>query len=149
MPRLAATPSLLALAAATGCVQRTVSITTDPPGALVWLNDREIGRTPLEVGFDYYGTYDVRLEREGYEPVMTSGRANAPWWDTVGLDLVSELIPADLHSRVAWHYVLEPLDDDPDALVERARNLRARLAAPGGSDATATPGTPAAPGKPD
>ncbi len=41
---------------AAGCVQRTITITSDPPGALVWLNDREIGRTPLDVNFVYYGT---------------------------------------------------------------------------------------------
>lgn len=110
-----------------GCVRRTVTITTEPSGALLWLNDREIGRTPVEVDFDYYGTYDVRLERPGYEPLMTSGTASAPWWETVGLDLVAELVPATLHSRVEWHYVLETANDDPEALAERAREMRSTL----------------------
>ena len=119
---------ILVLITATGCVRRTVSITTEPPGALVWLNDREVGRTPLEVDFDFYGKYDVRLERDGYEPMMTAARAKAPWWDTVGLDLVSELVPADLNSRVEWHFEMKPLDTDRDALVERAVDLRGTLA---------------------
>lgn len=129
MSRLSAIPALLLLVTlcATGCVRRTVTITTEPPGALVWLNDREVGRTPVEVDFDYYGTYDVRLQRDGYEPVMTSGRASAPWWDTLGLDLVAELTPFTLKSRTTWHYELEPLDDDRETLVERARDLRRRL----------------------
>ncbi len=87
---------LAALAAACGCVRRTITITTEPPGTLVWLNDREVGRTPVQVDFKHYGTYDVRLEHRGYEPMMTSGRANPPWWDHVGLDLFAELTPADL-----------------------------------------------------
>ena len=127
-------PALVLLAAcgclATGCVRRTITITTDPPGTIVWLNDREVGRSPVDVDFDYYGTYDVRLEREGYEPQMTSGVAKAPWWDNVGLDLVAELMPFPIHSRVAWHYALEPIDDDPEALARRARELRSKVAEP-------------------
>ena len=109
-----------------GCVRRTVTITTEPPGALLWLNDREVGRTPVEVDFEYYGTYDVRLERSGYEPMMTSGQANAPWWDTVGMDFLAELTPGTLTSHVEWHYVMEPLDGDRDAVIDRASELRVR-----------------------
>jgi hypothetical protein len=127
-------PVLVLLAAGgcltTGCVRRTITITTDPPGTMVWLNDREVGRSPIDVDFDFYGTYDVRLEREGYEPQMTSGDAEAPWWDMVVLDLVAELMPFPVHSRVEWHYALEPLDDDPEALTRRARELRSKVAEP-------------------
>ncbi len=119
---------LATLIALTGCVQRTITITTEPEGVLVWLNEREVGRTPLDVDFDYYGTYDVRLELRGYEPVMTSGRANPPWWDNIGLDLIAELTPANIESRIDWHYVKQPLDDDSEALVGRARELRAKQA---------------------
>ncbi len=114
----------------TGCVRRTITIRTDPPGAMVWLNDREIGRSPVDVDFDYYGTYDVRLEREGYEPMMTSGDAKAPLWETVGVDLVAELLPFRFHSRVEWHYALAPVTDDPEALIQRARELRSKVAEP-------------------
>ena len=49
-----------------GCVKRTISISSNPSGALVWVNDREVGRTPVEFEFLYYGEYDLRLERDGY-----------------------------------------------------------------------------------
>ena len=113
---------------ATGCVRRTITITTDPPGALVWLNDREIGRSPVDIDFEHYGTYDVRLERPGYEPLMTSGRAQAPLWDTVGLDLRAALAPLQIHNHLTWHYVLVPRNDDPEPLIGRARRLRSRIA---------------------
>ena len=58
-----------------GCVKRTIMVTSDPEGALVWLNEREVGRTPVEVEFLYYGTYDVRLVKDGYEPLLTKGEA--------------------------------------------------------------------------
>jgi len=114
----------VAFFSAAGCVRRTLTITTEPSGALLWLNDREVGRTPVEVDFDYYGTYDVRLERDGYEPMMTSGKADAPWWDTVVLDLFAEAVPGTLKSHVRWHYVMQPVDEDRERLIDRARRLR-------------------------
>ena len=120
---------LVALIAMPGCVRRTISITSDPTGALVTLNGREVGRTPLDVDFLYYGTYDVVLEKDGCEPLLTFGEADAPIWDNVPLDLFAELAPANLSSHIAWHYMLEPRNDDPAALVDRAREVRDRLEA--------------------
>jgi len=111
-----------------GCVKRTMRITSDPSGALVWVNDREVGRTPVDVGFVHYGTYDVRLVKEGCEPLLTFGRANPPLWDVIPLDLVAEVVPFELESTVRWHYTLEPKNDDRAALIDRARDVRAEWA---------------------
>lgn len=121
----------------TGCVRRTITITSEPSGALVWLNGREIGRTPVTVDFLHYGVYDVQLEAEGMEPLLTKGHASPPWWDNIPLDLAVELIPAQSHAQFEWHYVMQPRDDDPNALVERARQLRSQLHADAASSAAA------------
>jgi hypothetical protein len=71
--------------------------------------------------------------------MMTSGKASAPWWDKAGADFFAELVPADLQSEVRWHYVLTPLTEDRDALIERAAQLRLDLSAPETDDATADP----------
>jgi len=111
-----------------GCVQRTISITSDPPGALVWLNDDEVGRTPLTVPFVFYGVYDVRMEAEGYHPLWTKQKAKAPWWETPGIDLFAEAVPhhkADLY----WHFKMDeqtPAEEvDADLLLDHAKQLRA------------------------
>lgn len=121
---------LALLTGGVGCTQRTIEITSEPSGALVHLNDREVGRTPLEVPFTFYGTYDVRLEREGHHPFWTQAKARAPLWDLPGPDLVAEAIPGT-HSRVRWHFELAPApaagDVDDALLLDRARQLRARL----------------------
>lgn len=115
-----------------GCVQRVISITSEPSGALVHLNDREVGRTPVEVPFTFYGTYDVRLEREGCEPMWTTGEAEMPWWEAPPVDLLAEALPG-AKSEVSWHYELEPEKGggDPgtsggqvDELVEHAKQMR-------------------------
>ena len=117
---------LIAAAAASGCVQRTITITSDPPDALVYLNDEEVGRTPVTVPFTFYGTYDVRLERPGYQTLHTATRADAPWWEAPGPDLVAEVMPGDKHVDLQWHYELEPAEPaDPERLLDHARQLRA------------------------
>jgi hypothetical protein len=128
---------LVVAAASTGCVERTIRITSEPSGALVWLNDREIGRTPVDVGFVHYGTYDVRLLREGYEPLHAPGEAKPPVWDIIGFDLAAELMPVELHSDVHWHYELEPARDDREGLIERAEAIREELSSPAVDDAAA------------
>lgn len=112
--------------AAAGCAQRTITITSEPSGALVHLNDQEVGRTPVTVPFTFYGEYDVRLEREGFDPLWTSVRAKAPFWEHPGPDLVAEAVGAENH--VQWHFDLVPEPDevDPDVLLDHARQMRAR-----------------------
>ncbi len=130
----AAAAAILACAAALGgCLERTISITSQPPGALVWLNDLEVGRTPLEVDFTFYGTYDVRLELDGYEPIVTSREAKAPLYELPGIDLIAEAIPTRIEDRVHWHFDLRPTlervlpgDRATDRLLERASAFRAQ-----------------------
>jgi hypothetical protein len=111
----------------TGCVRRTITISSEPDGALCWLNGREIGRTPLSVDFTYYGDYDVVLQKDGYEPLLTKGEAKAPIWDTVPFDFVAEVIPGERQSNFKWHYDLQPRNDDPAGLLERAQDLRQQV----------------------
>ena len=118
---------ILALGFMSACVRRTIEITSEPEGALVWLNDREVGRTPCSIEFTYYGRYDVRLRRDGFEPISGFGDADEPAWDFVGADLIAEVIPAKLTSRVKWHFTMIPTDSDEAAVLERAKNLRTRL----------------------
>ena len=110
-----------------GCVERLITVTSEPSGALVFLNDEEVGRTPASVPFTFYGTYDVRLEAEGYKPLWTKKKANAPWWEIPPIDLAAELIP-DGKSHLDWHFQmdLKPASDE-DALVERARQMRSLI----------------------
>ena len=120
-----------------GCLKRTISITTEPPGALVWLNDVEVGRTPVESDFTFYGTFDVRINREGYEPILTKAEANAPVQELPGIDLVAEALPIRFNDMVRWHWVLTPVAErgqdqakaEADVLA-RAQELRGQTVGP-------------------
>lgn len=121
-----------------GCVDRRISITSEPSGAQVFLNDTDVGRTPVEVNFTYFGTYDVRLHKDGYEPLVTKAKANAPIHEWPGIDLLFLPMPFTKETRIAWHFDMKPADTDPLGTVQRATELRAQLEAPSHGD-TPTP----------
>ncbi len=77
----------------TGCVQRKMTIEWNPPGALVYLNDQEIGRTPITTDFIWYGNYQVEVRKDGFETLKTHQQVNAPWWQLVPIDLFAEFFP--------------------------------------------------------
>lgn len=121
--------SMLLLAGAAtlpGCIKRTISITSEPSGALVWLNDVEVGRTPLETDFTHFGKYDVRLRLPGYEPLNTTREARAPLYEVPPADAVAEAIPGTQSSRIDWFF---PLTPTPEAQAIAAKDQAAREAA--------------------
>jgi hypothetical protein len=128
-------PALLALALLAlplglgGCVERRIEITSEPSGALVWLNDQQIGRTPTEAGFTYHGVYDLRLELEGYEPLRTEATAKPPLYEHAPLDLFAEAIPARIDNIQRWHFVLEPSLESTLTRDQLEADLTARAAA--------------------
>jgi hypothetical protein len=117
---------LILFALPLGCVKRTLSITTTPPNALVWLNDREVGRTPLKVGFLYYGEYDIRIQHEDTESLMTTRWVTAPWWDAPFVDIAAEAIPVEINSAPSLHFDLELKNNNLGELVNRANSFRGR-----------------------
>ena len=112
------------------CVERRLFIDTDPPGALVWLNDAQLGRTPVDVRIVHDGTYDLRIEKEGFEPVVTGAKVQGPLLDVVPLDLVVEVLPTDIRYETRFKLSLRPRDDSEAALVERAEGMRESLRPP-------------------
>ena len=110
-----------------GCQRRTITVTSEPSGALAYLNDVEVGRTPVEVEFTWFGTYAVRLEKEGYETLETSAEAQAPLHEEPVFDLIFMAIPGEDRTEIAWHFELTPETRDPEGLIERAEALRERF----------------------
>ncbi|MBL0927760.1 MAG: PEGA domain-containing protein, partial [Phycisphaerales bacterium] len=130
MRRAPSCRALVLLAAAAplaGCVDRRIVITSEPPGAMVTLNDAEVGRTPTEVSFTYFGVYDVRLEKPGYDTLITRAEARAPIYEKPGIDLVAMAVPVTKRTIVEWHFTLQPETTDPAAMVRRGAELRAML----------------------
>lgn len=111
-----------------GCAQRTLTINSEPQGALVFLNGEEIGRTPVVYDFTFYGDYDVVLRMEGYETLKTHQNMKEPVHMWPGIDLFSELL--GVKDRRSWTFPLSPATTqpaDPQGLFARAAELKGEL----------------------
>lgn len=111
---------------ATGCVQRRMTIRSNPPGATVYVDDYEVGATPVSANFTYYGTRKIRLVKDGYETLTVLQPVSPPWYQIVPLDLVTEnFVPGELRDHQQFSYQLRPQAVVPgDQLLGRAEQLR-------------------------
>lgn len=109
-----------------GCVEREMVITSEPSGVEVWVNEQWHGKTPYTLPFKHYGVFSIRLEKQGYYPVYVKEPVDAPFYQHIGPDLVSEaLIPATIKDGRNLHYVLRKVEE-PDAIdevVTRAQDM--------------------------
>ena len=112
----------------TGCVERRYTIRSDPPGALVIVNDEEIGTAPVSRNYTFSGDRHVRLMREGYETFDVIQPMDAPWWDNVLTEFFSEnLIPYTLRDDREFTFKMKPEEStDTNALLTRAESLRSQ-----------------------
>ncbi len=99
---------------------------TNPPGALLYVDDHEIGVTPVSHDFIYYGTRKIRLIKDGYETLTLLQPIPAPWYQYFGFDFVTEnLIPGEIRDERVLDYQLQPQVIVPtEQLLGRAENLR-------------------------
>ena len=65
---------LLLIVATSGCIRSRVIITSNPSDADVTFNRAYRGRTPIEIPIIWYWFYEVKLEKEGHEPLETQER---------------------------------------------------------------------------
>lgn len=119
----------LALAVlATGCVERKFVITSDQPGAVVYRDGKLIGTTPLDYHFDYYGTYQFTLVKDGYARTHVMEEVDAPWYAYPPIDFVVEnLYPGTVQDIRRLDYQLQPLQQARvDQLIANGEALRAK-----------------------
>jgi hypothetical protein len=118
--------AVLALGAGWGCVERRVTITSQPEGALVFFADEEIGRTPLTVPFLFYGDREVILRKEGYDTLKTHADLRPPIYDVPPWDLISQaMVPWTYHYHVHKHFVMKTQElPNEQELIRRADQLK-------------------------
>jgi hypothetical protein len=118
--------AVLVLLCACGCVQRRITIRSNPPGALVYVDKHEIGKTPCSVEYIYYGTREIKLIKDGFETLTVMQWIPPAWYQIPPLDFVSEnVVPAEIRDERTYSYQLVPTRVVPtNQLLGRAENLR-------------------------
>lgn len=103
--------SVACLVLLSGCVTRSLTIKTNPPGAMVYVNDQLKGTTPVTYDFVWYGWHRVMIRKEGFQRLDDRKRLRAPVYLWIPVDLVMELLPFRIRDERTWEYVLAPQTD--------------------------------------
>ncbi len=119
----------LCLLFCSGCVERRLTISSQPEGALLTLNDEQIGETPVTVKFNWYGDYKVKLEKQGYETLDTHRKLKAPLHDKFPFDFFAQILnPEKIVDSYSWEFGLEKRSDPNTAkLLKDAENFKKQL----------------------
>lgn len=112
-----------------GCVERKLTINTEPQGALVFLNDEEIGESPTTVSFEWYGHYNVRISKEGYETLKTHRELKSPWYDEFPFDFFAQIVyPGRIVDSYEWTFELSPKQQiGRQELIRKAQEAKEQL----------------------
>lgn len=118
--------ALAAAAALAGCVQRRMTIRSNPSGALVYVGNKEIGTTPVSTSYIYYGAREFKLVKDGYETLTETRRIRAPWYQWFPLDFISEnVLPVEIRDERTIDFQLQPQMIAPaQTTIGRAQELR-------------------------
>jgi hypothetical protein len=112
-----------------GCVERRLVINTAPQGAIVILNDEQLGVSPATTSFKWYGDYSVRLSKDGYETLDTHRKLKAPWYDYFPFDFFAQVVyPGQIVDTYEWTFELAPRQQiTSDELIRKADELKNQL----------------------
>ncbi len=112
-----------------GCVERKLTINTEPQGALVMLNDEEIGESPTTVNFEWYGDYNVRISKEGYETLNTHRKLKGSWYDGFPFDFFAQIVnPNRIVDSYEWTFELSPKRQiSREELIRNAQDAKRQL----------------------
>ena len=125
-----------------GCVTRTITVKTNPGNALVYIDDKLVGESPVSIPFTYYGTRKIMIEKRDDDEKLTHERTTAfekikaPVYEFFPLDFVSELVyPLELKDEHILTYdlvELEPLTtkERQKKVLTNADELRQRVNSP-------------------
>lgn len=110
----------------TGCVRRRMTIRSYPPGAQVFVDNREIGTTPCSTSYTYYGKRTIMVVKDGYKTETFVHQFSVPWYEYFPLDFINEnLNPREIRDESTIDVTLTPQENvPPEKLLERANSMR-------------------------
>jgi hypothetical protein len=114
------------LVGAAGCVERKLTINTNPAGAQVFLNDEEIGVSPVTASFNWYGDYNITIRKQGCETLQTHRKLQAPWYDLFPFDFLTQILyPGRIVDSREWSFELAPQKEvGREELIKSAEQIK-------------------------
>jgi hypothetical protein len=130
--------AILIAVTSSGCMQRRMTIVSNPPGATAYVDGVEIGKTPVSHDFTYYGTREIKLVREGYKTLTLLQPMSTPWYQVPPLDFFSDnLAFGEIRDERVYRYDLEAAVQEPfDNIIARGEELRRGSVTPAAATVT-------------
>jgi PEGA domain len=92
----------------TGCLHRSLSVTSEPSGAQLIVNGEAAGNTPARLRFHHHGVYRVELRKPGYQPVVEGLRLGPKFYERMPIDFVTDVLwPGKIIDDRKVHYSLK------------------------------------------
>lgn len=109
-----------------GCVERYFVVQSNPPGAMVYVNNVPYSPTPAVVPYTYYGTYNIQLVRDGYRTLNVQEKISAPWYAYPPIDFAAEVIyPFRIEDIRRYSYDMQAIQrPETNALLQEAAEIR-------------------------
>lgn len=122
---------LLLVLACGGCVRRRLTVRTNPPGAMVYVDRQLIGPSPASTSFVYWGTRHIEVVGDGYRTEKVLRTFHPPWYQIPPLDFISEsLVPWEIRAQRVVDITMVPETPVPsEELIARGEELRTQAAA--------------------
>jgi hypothetical protein len=124
------------LLALTGCTTRTLTITSEPSGAEILIDNRWVGTTPHTKAFRYGGVHEILLFKRLFDTTVVLYDSERMMFDVVPFDFFTDLGPWQAQDHQSVHVTLRPSSLDAawkrdaesmrDGLEARADVLRRR-----------------------
>ncbi|MCC6508077.1 MAG: PEGA domain-containing protein [Pirellulaceae bacterium] len=136
--------SLLVLVAISGCVRRRLTVRTNPPGALIYVDRQLIGPSPASTSFIYWGTRHIEAVGDGYRTEKVLRTFYPKWYQIPPLDFFSETLwPWEIRDqRVVDITMLQEPNVPTEELIGRADEMRTQAASGIAVPLTRTQGPP-------
>ena len=111
-----------------GCVERRFRVESNPPGAYLYVNNQPIGPTPVDVPFLFYGDYEIRLVKDGYQTKVVKQPVPTPWYEYPIIEFFSENAwPFQITDIRPLYFELDPaIQPNLEELKAEAEELRNR-----------------------
>lgn len=113
-----------------GCVSRRMTIRSEPAEALVEVDGKQLGLTPLSLDFTFYGTREITLSKPGFETLTVQQPVARPWNQSVPFDFFTmHFRGSHITDRHNFLYRLRekqiPVNEESE-LINRGQNLRSQ-----------------------
>ncbi|MFH1228293.1 MAG: PEGA domain-containing protein [Planctomycetota bacterium] len=119
---------LLVISGLMSCAERNITIRSEPPSAKVIIDNEEKGLTPITFPFTYYGSYQLVLEKDGYQTLKTLLPVSPGFIHIFPIDFLLLVIPYPFNDDYEAFLIMEKAQKpDLKKVLKRAEIVKEHL----------------------